>query len=109
MPLDRSRTQEELCADLRVCVARGGETGDLGLLRSQVAARLVNALADRLAGGHQFAPCSIREGGGTEPSELLVGLAELIAGIDTTGLTTKPFAVEQPSTSKPEPCMRLAE
>src|SRR3954453_8675319 len=55
VPLDRARAEEELRADLLICLRVRGEPRDLLLLRGELAACLVAAFAHFLAGGEQLA------------------------------------------------------
>src|SRR5690242_19354569 len=54
MPFDRARAQEQLGADLGVRAPIAGEARDLLLLRRELVARVVAALADLLAGREQL-------------------------------------------------------
>src|SRR2546421_12863477 len=55
VPFDRARAEEELRADLLICLRVRGEPRDLLLLRGELAACLVAASAHFLAGGEQLA------------------------------------------------------
>src|SRR5438132_13778941 len=55
VPLDRARAEEELRADLLICLPVRGEPRDLLLLRGELAACLVTPFADLFAGREQLA------------------------------------------------------
>src|SRR5438445_2057256 len=59
--LDRSWTDEQPGADLRVGESVAGEPGDLGPLGGQLVPGLDGALADSLAGGQELAPGPLGE------------------------------------------------
>src|SRR5882724_2943233 len=77
VPLDRARAEEELRADLLICLRVRGEPRDLLLLRSELAACLVAPFAHFLAGGEQLAAGTFGECVGAETVEQLIGGAEL--------------------------------
>src|SRR5258705_1500559 len=61
VPFDRARAEEELRADLLICLRVCSEPRDLLLLRGELAARLVAPFAHFLAGGEQLAAGALPE------------------------------------------------
>src|SRR5436190_18735570 len=66
VPLDRARAEEELRADLLICLPVRGEPRDLLLLRRELAACLVTPFADLFAGREQLAAAALGERVGAE-------------------------------------------
>src|SRR6266446_6618392 len=95
VPFDRARAEEELRADLLICLRVRGEPRDLLLLRGEQAACLVAAFAHFLAGGEQLAAGALGECLGAEADEQLIRGAELFARVHPSVLTPQPFAVDQ--------------
>src|SRR5829696_7681671 len=75
VPLDRAWTDEELRADLRIREALAREPRDLFLLRSELVARVVAALA------HQLAAAALGERLHPDRGEHVVGGAQLLARV----------------------------
>ena len=71
MPLHGAAADEQLCADLGVGSSLAGQLGDLLLLRSQVGAGIVRALARLLAGRLEL-----------RPSRMLVIMTRVLLVID---------------------------
>src|SRR3989440_6852835 len=69
VPLDRARAEEELRADLLICLPVRGEPRDLLLLRGELAACLVTPFAHLLAGREQLAARALGECVGAEANE----------------------------------------
>src|SRR5690348_20068 len=78
MPLDRARTDEELCADLRIRQAVAREPGDLLLLRCQLVARLGAAFSHLLAGCEQLPAGAFGERFHPDLGERGVGRTQLL-------------------------------
>ena len=100
MPFDRSWTQEELGADLRVRETVTGEAGDLLLLRCEFVAYLRGPCMDPFACREQLDACSLGEGVHPGGGEQIVCRPELIAGLDPSSLLAEPFAVQQVSATQ---------
>src|SRR5262249_2185049 len=81
VPLDGARADEELGTDLRVRAAGDREPRDVLLLRREVVARVVGALADRLAGREQLVTRPLGEAVRAHRDELLVRGAQLLARV----------------------------
>jgi hypothetical protein len=94
--MHRSRTDEQLGADLGVGEAVTGQMGDLGLLGGEDLAGVQGVLADGLAGGRELAPGALGERLGTDAAERVVGVAKLLPRVHAPVLPTQPFAVHQP-------------
>ena len=76
----------------------------------QLVARLDPALAHGLTGGQQFATGTLGERLDSHPGELVIGDAQLGAGVDPPTLAAQPFAIQQvrprvfaPDAGSPEP------
>src|SRR3954454_15936020 len=95
VPFDGARAEEQLGADLGVSSALSCQPCDVRLLRRQLVARLVAALAHRLAGGQQLTACAFGEPVGAHRREHLVRRAQLRTRIAPAVLTAQPLAVEQ--------------
>src|SRR4051794_37743070 len=96
VPLDRARADEELCADLRVRAALGGEACDLGLLRGEPVTGVGRALAHRLAGRHQLTSRAFSESvyaGDLGPH--FVRDPEMLTSFGASALASQPLAVDQ--------------
>src|SRR5262249_47750396 len=101
--VDRARAEEELCPDLAVGQAVGGEARDLQLLRSELAERRRVPLACGLAAPAQLHAGPLLPGNcTTELLERLDGGAQMDASIDAPPLTPQPLAVEQLDPTTPE-------
>src|SRR5262249_35154538 len=100
VPLDRPRAKEQLGTDLRIRQSLRGEPRDLRLLRGEVGAGLVGALARRLAGTGQLAPCAFGEHRHADGAKHVVGRAELLPRIEPSALPSQPFAVDEMCTRK---------
>jgi thioredoxin reductase len=75
--LDRTWTDEQPGADLRVRQTVAGELRDLGLLRGELAGRFHRAFANRLARGQQLASGAVGEPFSPHRGEHFVGHAQL--------------------------------
>src|SRR4051812_8619365 len=82
MPFDRAYTDEELCSDLRIRQDVPRETGDLHLLRSQLAARLDAALAQLSSGRDELTACALGKCLHADRREHVVGCMQLFACVD---------------------------
>ena len=82
VPLDRAGAEVELGADLRVRSAVAGEPGDVLLLRRELVACLVEALAHLGAGGQQLVPGALGERVGAHGDERVVCAPQLFARVD---------------------------
>src|SRR5437868_9184013 len=71
VPLDRARAEEELRADLLICLRVRGEPRDLLLLCGELAACLVTPFTHLLAGREQLAAGALGERVGAEADEQL--------------------------------------
>src|SRR4029079_11969200 len=92
VPLDRARAQEELGADLRICMPIRGEPRDLLLLRGQLSACLVAPFAHLLARREQLAAGALGECDGTEAGEGLIRDAKVFARVYPAVLAPQPLA-----------------
>src|SRR3954454_24819367 len=95
MPLDGPGAEEELGADPSVGVSGEGETRDVLLLRGQVVAGVVAALADGLAGREQLVPGAFSERVRAAGVEYLVGAAQVLARVRAAALAAQPLSIEQ--------------
>src|SRR5215469_18119940 len=95
MPFDGARADEQFGADLRVRSARDGESRDVLLLRCEVIASVVSALADGLTGREQFVSRALGEAVRTDRGERVMRGAQLLARIDSAAFAPQPFPVEQ--------------
>src|SRR3954470_18163162 len=96
MPLDRARADGELCTDLGIRAALGGEACDLRLLRSKPVARLGRALAHRLAGRHPLTSRAFSESvhaGNLRPHPVCD--PEMLTSFGAPALASQPLAVDQ--------------
>src|SRR5688572_16027094 len=93
VPLDRARADEELCADLDVRAALGGEPCDLRLLRGEVVARVGAALAHRLAGRHPLTAGAFGESVHADLCIHAVRNPELLARVASPAFSSQPLAV----------------
>src|SRR4051794_2523794 len=73
VPLDRANADEKLRSDLRIRQDVPRETGDLLLLRSQLAARLDAALAHLSSGSDELPACPLGERLHADRREHVVG------------------------------------
>src|SRR6476659_1593787 len=108
VPLDRARAQEELRADLRICMPIRGEPRDLLLLRGQLSACLVAPFAPLLARREQLAAGALGECDGTEAGEGLIRDAKLLARVYPSVLAPQPLAVDQVGAGELRPERRTA-
>src|SRR5690349_6206893 len=109
MPLDGSGADEELGADLGVRQAPDGEARDVLLLRRELIAGVVSALADCLAGRKQLVLGAPREPFGADLVEHLMCRAQLLARVRSALLAPQPLAVEQVPASELESQPRASE
>src|SRR5262249_6443262 len=109
VPLDGARADVELRADLGIRVPLGRQARDLRLLRSEVSARLVGALACRLAGRLELAARALRERRGAHPIEEHVRRAQVFPGVATPVLAAQPLAVDEVRACKLRPHPRPAD
>src|SRR4051794_31445993 len=96
VPLDRARADEELCADLGIRAALGGEACDLRLLRGKPVTRVGRALAHRLAGRHQLTSRAFSESvhaGDLGPHP--VSDPEMLTSFGASTLAPQPLAVHE--------------
>src|SRR3954447_193658 len=96
MPLDRTRADEELCADLGIRAALGGEACDLRLLRGELVTRVGRALAHRLARRHPLTARAFGESvhaGDIRPHP--VCNPEMLTSFGAPALASQPLAVDQ--------------
>lgn len=100
MPLDRSWTQKELCADLRVGKTVSREAGDLLLLRREPVAPFQGPWLDLFPCSEQFEACSLGEGVHPDGAEQVVCGPKLIAGVHPSSVVAEPFAVQQVGTTQ---------
>src|SRR5829696_8415561 len=95
VPFDGAGAEEELSADLGVRPAVAGELGDVLLLRSELVAGVIAALADLLAGGQQLVPRTLGKSLRAHRKQRLERDPQLLARIDASSLTAQPLPVEQ--------------
>jgi hypothetical protein len=95
VPLHGAAADEQLCGDLLVGSSLAGQLGDLLLLRSQVGAGVIAALARLFAGCLELSPRAFGEGLGAHGGERVQRGPKLVAGIDPPLLPAQPFAVDQ--------------
>src|SRR3954453_3946803 len=96
VPLDRARADEELCADLGIRAALGGEACDLRLLGGEPVARVGRALAPRLAGPPPLAGRAFGESvhaGDIRPHP--VRDPEMLTSFGAPALASQPLAVDE--------------
>src|SRR5260221_3731070 len=108
VPLDSSRAEEELRADVLIGLPARGEPRDLILLRGELATCLVIPFAYLLAGGEQLAAGAFRERGGAPADEQLIRGAELHARVPPAGLTPQPLPLDQGRAGELPPEQRAA-
>src|SRR5829696_5995043 len=94
-PFDGAGAEEELSADLGVRPAVAGELGDVLLLRSELVAGVIAALADLLAGGQQLVPRTLGKSLRAHREQRLARDPQLLARIDAPSLTAQPLPIEQ--------------
>src|SRR3954469_1073115 len=82
VPLDGAGAEEELGADLRVRASFARQASDLLLLRRELVARVVAALAHPFACGQQLVPGALGESVGAHRQERFAGDAQLLTRID---------------------------
>src|SRR3954451_9342897 len=99
VPLHGAGADVQLRTDLRVGATVAGKARDLLLLGRELVAGVVSALAHLLAGGQQLASRAICEPIRSHRGENVIGMAELLAGVDPPVLTAEPLAVAEPGTS----------
>src|SRR5215208_3039407 len=95
MPLDGSRADEQLCADLRVRQTVAGEARNVRFLFGQVVACLLAACTHCHSRGSQLLSGALLEPLHRHRAEHLVCGAQLAARIDSAVRSSKPLAVEQ--------------
>ena len=95
VPFDRPRADEELGGDLRIGVAVAREPGDVRLLRRELVARVVAALAHLLPGGRSSRRARSAKAVRAHRGEQLARGAQLLARVDAPALAAQPLAVQQ--------------
>src|SRR4029077_4563270 len=115
MPLDRSRADEQLTADLRVREAVACEPSDLLFLWRECLARLRAALPDLLTRRFELSAGTFGERLHPDRGEHVVGGSKLVTRLDTASFAAKPLATDQVRASElgtelgtTEPLDRLA-
>ena len=103
MPLDGARAEKQLRTDLRVRPPVARQPRDMRLLRRQLIARLIDALADLLTRGQQLVPRPLGEPLRPHRQERLARDPQLLARIDAPALAAQPFPVEQPRAGELHP------
>src|SRR5258708_20682992 len=91
VPLDSSRAEEELRADVLIGLPARGEPRDLILLRGELATCLVTPFAYLLAGGEQLAAGAFCERAGAAAAEKPIPRAGLPPRVPPPGLPPRPF------------------
>src|SRR6478752_4503630 len=99
MPLDSVRADEQVRTDLLIRQAVTGQSCDLCLLGRQLVTGADLLLAHLFTGGDQLAASPFGEGPRTHSGEHVVGVAEVLTGVDATVHPTQPLAVTQPGAS----------
>src|SRR5439155_7392072 len=99
----------ELRTDLRVGATVAGKSRDLLFLVRELVAGVVPALAHLLASGQQLASRAICEAFRSHRGEDVVGLAELLAGVDPPVLAAEPLAIAEPGTNEVRRHLRSPE
>src|SRR5258707_15296741 len=94
VPLDGSRAEEELRADVLIGLPARGEPRDLILLRGELATCLVIPFAYLLAGGEQLAAGGFPQCVGAEADEQLIPGAGPPPGRPPAGLPPAPFPAD---------------
>src|SRR4051812_31420285 len=110
VPLDRARADEELCADLGIRAALGGEACDLPLLRGEPVTRVGRALAHSLAGRHPLTSRAFSESvhaGDLRPHP--VRDPEMLTSFGAPALASQPLAVDQVSAGEGRTYPRAAQ
>src|SRR4051794_40934422 len=110
VPLDRARADEELCADLGIRAALGGEACDLRLLRGEPVTRVGRALAHSLAGRHPLTSRAFNESvhaGDLRPHP--VRDPEMLTSFGAPALASQPLAVDQVSAGEGRTYPRAAQ
>src|SRR3954471_16229731 len=110
VPLDRPRADEELCADLGIRAALGGEACDLRLLRGEPVTRVGRALAHSLAGRHPLTSRAFSESvhaGDLRPHP--VRDPEMLTSFGAPALASQPLAVDQVSAGEGRTYPRAAQ
>jgi hypothetical protein len=82
VPFDRTGTDVQVRADLRVGVSVPGQPGNVLLLRGELGVRVHFPLADLLTGGEQFPARAFGESVGADRGEQVVGGVQLVARVD---------------------------
>jgi hypothetical protein len=95
VPFHGPGAQEEHASDLGVRKPVARKAGNLALLRCEVAARLVLALAHRFAGCKQLAAGALAECLHAELGEHVVRDAKLVARVDSAALAPQPLSIEE--------------
>src|SRR5262249_7633163 len=95
MPLDGAGAQIELFSDLRICTPVTREPCDVFLLRGEIIASLIAALADPLARREKLVSRAIGEPLRAHRGECFVRLAELLARVGPALLAPQPLAVAE--------------
>src|SRR5215207_1318982 len=109
VPFDGAGAEEELSADLGVRPAVASELGDVLLLRSELVAGVIAALADLLAGGQQLVPRTLGKSLRAHREQRLARDPQLLARIDAPSLTAQPLPVEQARACELDADARVAE
>jgi hypothetical protein len=95
VPLHGAAADEQPCGDLLVSASLAGQLGDLLLLRRQVGAGVVAALARRLAGRLELSPRPFGDGLGAYGRERVERGPQLVTGLGAPLLPAQPFALDQ--------------
>ena len=95
MPLDGSRTEEQLRPDFGVGPAIAGEPRDLDLLRGEFLYGDQTPLANLLARCHELAPRALRECLHPHRRVRPVGRSQLVPRVHLTVLPSQPFAIQE--------------
>src|SRR3954469_1021542 len=109
VPLHRAGADVELRTDLRVGETVASEPRDLLFLGREVITGVVSALAHLLTGGEQLASRALGKSVRSHLGEEVIGLAELLAGVDPPVLTPQPLAIGEPGTREVRRRPRLPE
>src|SRR3954454_21743272 len=96
VPFDRAGAEEELRADLGVRAPVAREPRDLVLLRRQLVARVVAALAHLLARRQQLVPGALGKPVRAHREQHLARDPQLLARVDPPPRAAQPLPVEQP-------------
>src|SRR4051812_42501212 len=95
MPLDGAGTEEELGADLRIRPAGERQPRDVLLLRCELIAGVVSALADRLTGREQLVSRALGKPFSADRLEHVMRAAQLLARVGAAALAAQPLSVQQ--------------